>query len=281
MNSQQDLSIFTLISTLGENVMNLHAQTQKNASSIQMGEKTMNNKVSPTTNTMLSTEIVKIINDMREEGAAELRHRDFMAKVLKVLGSEDARNFSHIYKDAYGRNQRCYALPKREAHLMVMSESYKVQAAVYDLMTELEQQASKPIDLMQMLNNPVVIRNLLLTYAETVIEKDKVIAQQAPKVAALERLSELDGSLNVTETAKVLDVKPQNLFTWLMCNRWIYRRVGSANWLGYQDKTQRGYVTHKVQPILLADGTKRICEQVRITPKGLAKLATTFQSVAI
>jgi phage antirepressor YoqD-like protein len=146
---------------------------------------------------------------------------------------------------------------------------------------EFEQQVSKPIDLMQMLNNPVVIRNLLLTYAETVIEKDKVIAQQAPKVAALERLSELDGSLNVTETAKVLDVKPQNLFTWLMCNRWIYRRVGSANWLGYQDKTQRGYVTHKVQPILLADGTKRICEQVRITPKGLAKLATTFQSVAI
>jgi phage antirepressor YoqD-like protein len=281
MNSQQDLSIFTLISTLGENVMNLHAQTQKNASSIQMGEKTMNNKVSPTTNTMLSTEIVKIINDMREEGAAELRHRDFMAKVLKVLGSEDARNFSHIYKDAYGRNQRCYALPKREAHLMVMSESYKVQAAVYDLMTELEQQASKPIDLMQMLNNPVVIRNLLLTYAETVIEKDKVIAQQAPKVAALERLSELDGSLNVTEAAKVLDVKPKNLFSWLMIHRWIYRRLGSKNWLGYQDKTQRGYVTHKIEPILLADGTKRIAKQVRITPKGLAKLATTFESVAI
>ncbi len=164
---------------------------------------------------------------------------------------------------------------------MVMSESYKVQATVYDRMTELEQQGNKPIDLMQMLNNPVVIRNLLLTYAGTVIEKDKVIAQQASKVAALECLSELDDSLSVNKTAKVLDVTPLILFTWLMRNRWIYRRVGSPNWLGYQDKTQRGYVTHKVQPILLADGTKRICKQVRITPKGLAKLAITFQSVAI
>ncbi len=261
---------------------NLSVQPQQTTSSTQMGDKTMNNKALPTTNTMLSTEIVKIINDMREGDAAELRHRDFMAKVVKVLGSEDARNFSHIYKDAYGRNQRCYALPKREAHLMVMSESYKVQAAVYDQMTELEQQqASKPIDPMQIFNDAVAMRGLLLNYTEKVIALENKVTEQEPKVAALEKLSELDGSLNVTEAAKVLDVQPQNLFTWLMRNRWIYRRLGSKNWLGYQDKTQRGYVTHKVQPILLADGTERISEQVRITPKGLAKLATTFQSVAI
>lgn len=96
-----------------------------------------------TQQTMLSTEIVKIINDMREDGAAELAHSDFMKKVVKVLGEKDAGKFSAIYKDSMNREKPCYALPKREAHLMVMSENYKVQAAVYDRMVELEKPLSQ------------------------------------------------------------------------------------------------------------------------------------------
>lgn len=87
--------------------------------------------------TMLSTEIVKIINDMREEGAAELLHKNFTVKIVKVLGEEHSAKFLAQYKDRTGRTLNCYALPKRESELMVMSESYKVQAAVYDRMTEL------------------------------------------------------------------------------------------------------------------------------------------------
>jgi hypothetical protein len=36
--------------------------------------------------TMSSIELVKTINDLREDGVAELRHDNFMSKVLKVLG---------------------------------------------------------------------------------------------------------------------------------------------------------------------------------------------------
>ncbi|MDP1664984.1 MAG: hypothetical protein Q8L79_07635 [Methylobacter sp.] len=69
-------------------------------------------------------------NDLRDDGAAELRHNDFMAKVLKVLGEEVARKFSHYYIATNGKKNPCYNLPKREAQLMVMSENYKVQADV-------------------------------------------------------------------------------------------------------------------------------------------------------
>ena len=37
-----------------------------------------------------------------------------------------------------GQKYPCYNLPRRECHLMVMSESYKVQAAVYDRMESLD-----------------------------------------------------------------------------------------------------------------------------------------------
>lgn len=102
-----------------------------------------------TTQTMTSVELVKIINEMREEGQAELRHDNFMSKVLKVLGGEDALKFQGIYLDAYGREKPCYNLPKREVHLMVMSESYKVQARIYDRWQELEakETAKTPIQI--------------------------------------------------------------------------------------------------------------------------------------
>ena len=93
--------------------------------------------------TMLSTEIVKLINENREEGAAELLHKNFTAKIVKVLGEEHSAKFLAQYKDSTGRTLNCYALPKRETNLMVMSESYKVQAAVYDKMVELEKPLSQ------------------------------------------------------------------------------------------------------------------------------------------
>lgn len=129
----------------GEQQMrNAQHSTNTQPQSNQISGVTAMNVSTPTQKTMLSTEIVKIINDMREDGAAELRHDNFMAKVVKVLGEVAALNFQVSYKDSTGRTLKCYALPKRESELMVMSENYKVQAAVYDRMTELEQQAIKP-----------------------------------------------------------------------------------------------------------------------------------------
>ena len=94
--------------------------------------------------TMSSIEIVKIINDLREGGRAKIRHNDFLLKVEKVIG-EPAKNFAGQYKAGNGQLQPCYNLPEREAHLMVMSESYKVQAAVYDKMVELKTAIAAPI----------------------------------------------------------------------------------------------------------------------------------------
>jgi phage regulator Rha-like protein len=94
--------------------------------------------------TMSSLEIVKMINDSREEGAAILQHCDFLKKVVKVLGKEADGNFSDSYKGKDGASAKCYNLPKREATLMVMSENYKVQAAVYDRMVELEKAVEAP-----------------------------------------------------------------------------------------------------------------------------------------
>jgi len=98
---------------------------------------TITTELNPTT--MSSLEIVELINKTREKVSAVLLHKDFLRKVAKVLGTEPAKNFAGQFKAANGEMRKCYNLPKREATLMVMSESFKVQAAIYDRMIELEE----------------------------------------------------------------------------------------------------------------------------------------------
>jgi len=96
--------------------------------------------------TMSSVELVDVINSMREDGRAELLHKNFIVKIESHPGIHSAK-FLAQYKDATGRTLKCYQLPKREAELMVMSESLAVQAKVYDRMTEWE--IAKPVALPQ------------------------------------------------------------------------------------------------------------------------------------
>lgn len=117
-----------------------------------------------------------------------------------------------------------------------------------------------------------------LTVLQATVERQKAqLAVVAPKAEAFDRIATADGSLNITEAAKALQVRPKDLFAFLQRKGWIYRRAGGASFLGYQDKTAAGLLEHKVTTVLRGDGTEKIAEQVRITPKGMAKLATLLQ----
>jgi phage antirepressor YoqD-like protein len=84
------------------------------------------------------------------------------------------------------------------------------------------------------------------------------------------------GSMCVTNAAKALHQRPKDLFAWLSAHRWIYKRAGTAVWLGYQDRIQSGLVEHKTTTVERSDGTEKVIEQVLITAKGLDRLAKAF-----
>lgn len=230
----------------------------------------MNDLIPNNAPTMTSVELVEVINSLREEGKAELRHDHFMAKVQKVLGS-DAPEFLGTQK--YGNNisRQVYNLPKREASLMVMSESYAVQAKVYDRMVELE---SKPLAL-----NPANFSRMQLIELAMQSEQGRLlleaqVAEQAPKVEIHDRISESVSTLCIRDAAKTLQVQPSRLTTWLVMNKWIYHRAGKSGYLAYQDRIQSGYLVHKSTPYKdSVTGDDKISEQVRITGRGLTALA--------
>lgn len=127
------------------------------------------------------------------------------------------------------------------------------------------------------LNDPGALRGLLLTYSEKAIALERRVEELLPSEEALNRIAQADGSLCITDAAKALQMRPKDVFEWLRQNGWIYRRPGTGHDIGYQSKTAAGLLEHKVTTVLRADGSEKVTEQVRVTPRGLTKLASLIQ----
>lgn len=130
------------------------------------------------------------------------------------------------------------------------------------------------------LNDPGALRGLLLTYSEKALVLEKRVQELLPSQEALERIAQADGSTCITATAKLLQMRPKDLFAYLEQNGWIYRRPGASTFLGYQSKITTGLLEHKVTVVTRADGSERETCQVRVTPKGLTKLALLIHPAA-
>lgn len=126
------------------------------------------------------------------------------------------------------------------------------------------------------LNNPAALRGILLSYTEKVLALEAQVAEQAPKVAALQRLEMADGSVCLTNAAKLLKVRPKDFFLHLQAKKWIYKRPGTSTWVAYQDRIQFGVLEMSEYTQTLPDGTEKLRVQTRLTPKGLAKLSFEF-----
>ena len=113
--------------------------------------------------------------------------------------------------------------------------------------------------------------------ADKISERDKLISVIQPHSEALHRISIADGSLCLTDAAKTLGIQPKKvLIPYLKSNGWIYHRPGCDHPIAYQDKLQQMLLEHKVTTISRTDGSEKVTEQVRVTPKGLTKLAQIF-----
>jgi len=144
----------------------------------------------------------------------------------------------------------------------------------------MEQKAQQPaFDPMKALNDPNIMRGLLLNYSEQVIELKETVAKQQPKVEAFDRIANTDGATCITTTAKTLQMRPKDLFQFMSFHKWIYRRLGGKGWVGYQDKIQQDLLTHKVTTVSTSDGREKTVEQVLVTPKGLTRLSTMAHTI--
>ncbi|MDI4666586.1 phage regulatory protein/antirepressor Ant [Xanthobacter autotrophicus] len=99
------------------------------------------------------------------------------------------------------------------------------------------------------------------------------VKEQSVKVAALDRIATANGSTCISTSAKTLQMKPSELFTYMRNHGWIFRRGGNGRYVAHQPRINAGYLEHKVEVIPGKDGDEHTFEQVRVTPRGLTVLA--------
>ncbi|WP_418024973.1 phage antirepressor KilAC domain-containing protein (plasmid) [Paracoccus sp. TD-10] len=211
--------------------------------------------------TMSSREIAEL---------CEKRHPDVRRDIKAMMSGlgDDVSRFAHTYQDAAGRQQEEYCLPKDLTLTLVAGYNVVLRKRIIDRWLELEGQGVPA-----MLTGPQLMAAALIEADATMKAQAAQIEAMQEDVEALDRIAKADGSLCITDAAKALQMRPKDLFGWLRENGWIYKRPGAAHDLGYQSKTASGLLEHKVTTVLRADGSEKVTEQVRVTPRGLEKLA--------
>jgi prophage antirepressor-like protein len=194
---------------------------------------------------------------------------------------DDAEKDGVILNDAIGR-QQSFTIISESGLYRLMMRSDKPQARPFQKWVTSEVIPAIRRDGGYMVakaeETPEELALRAMKVLQTTIDRQKAQLEVAmPKAEALDRIATADGALSVTEAAKALQVRPKDLFSYMQSHDWAYRKSGSGTWLGKAPRTNSGDVTHKVATIKNPDGTDRIVEQLKITPKGLAKLAKGMQ----
>jgi phage regulator Rha-like protein len=170
------------------------------------------------------------------------------------------------------RTESVYHVSKRDSFVVVAQLSPEFTARLVDRWQELEEQTAGASRI------PANYAEALQLAADQARESQRllgVIELQAPKVAAINRLTAAGGAICISDAAKHLQLKPSLLFSWLQQNKWIFHRGGSTRWTAFQPRITSGLMVHKVTELKpdKETGADRAAFQPLITPKGLALLA--------
>ncbi len=98
------------------------------------------------------------------------------------------------------------------------------------------------------------------------------IVVDLPAEAALERLTNSAGTLNLMDAAKALGMQPRRFINTLIAREWLFRRR-DGRLSAMQRRLDDGSLQQRVARIPRTDGTMRIEHQPLVTAAGLARLA--------
>jgi len=222
--------------------------------------------------TMSSREIADLTGKQHKN---VLRDVNVMLEALEKAGSDLSQVVR--YADERGRSLEI-RLDRVLTETLLTGYSIPLRHRVVTRLQELEN-VSRHVNIPQSL--PEALR-LAADLSEKNSELQRLVSDQAPKVAAIKRLAAAGGAICITDAAKHIGCAPSRLFAWLEQHRWIYRRHGCKRWVAYQPRITSGHMIHKVTALKPdpETGVDRAAFDPMITPKGLTRLAELLQEAA-
>jgi phage anti-repressor protein/phage antirepressor YoqD-like protein len=240
---------------------------------------------------LIKVETTTIGNDVKQTvNARELHSFMEVGKDFSTWMKDRIESFGFIENQDFlvfpeigekgGRPQITYHLTLDMAKELSMVERNEKGKQARQYFIECERRAKDPV---AMLNDPAMLKQLLLANLQTVEQqkvqieqRDKLIAIAAPKAAIADRLVIADGLYNLTHAAKLLNIPPREFNKRLEAKTFIYRMGVKGPWTGHAPKIKAGFLEHKIHQYKKDDGTEGSAPQVFVTAKGMHRLAQIF-----
>lgn len=129
------------------------------------------------------------------------------------------------------------------------------------------------------LNNPEVLRGLLLNYTEKVLSLESKVGELQPAAEAMGMLRSAKGAVTMTAVAKMLEVSRPWLFDVMTEEGWFYKQNGHH--LPYATTMRKGWFTvdpaHS-KPILRSSGAVELKATTLVTAKGLSEITAIVRN---
>lgn len=230
----------------------------------------MNALINQNTQTMLSKDLLEIINSVRAEmGEPSIRLNKFNEKIEDELDGEYYTK--SVVQNSNNTTSIIYELTLDQCTLIGMRESKSVRKNVLAKLKSKHQTFTLPQTFSQALS-------LAAEQAKQLEEVNAKVELLEPKAQALDVLSQnRNGYLCLTDAAKHLHVKVKDLTNLLANKKIIYRRATSnplkkGKWAAYDRVIQNGWLFHDYVAGEKPDGTD-YAPQVLVTPKGMVHIA--------
>lgn len=231
--------------------------------------------------TMTSREIAELTGKVHSNVMRDIRA---MMDALEQDSNLNSVCKTTTYSGTNGQSYDQYELDKDTCLTLLLGYDAVARMKVVKRWQELEAGAAPALNMRDPRQMAMAALQLIEVNQElqaTIEQQQRKIADDAPKVDGFERIAQSDGSLCLTDSAKTLQVQPRKLTQLLQEKGWIYRRPMGAGWLAYQDRIQSGHLEHKVTTGEKSDGSEWTSTQVRVTAKGLTKLADVVRQAGL
>jgi phage regulator Rha-like protein len=205
---------------------------------------------------------VKIISSLEIASASGKRHDSVTRDIDKMLLdlNIDPHRFVAVYKDSYGRDQKCYNLDDEMFMTLVSGYNVKLRNALVKVWQDKKISTNKPQTTLQLLK-------LAVSELE---EAEQKLLEQKPKVELAERYLDNGINTNISTTAKPLGLKVSDLKQ-LLYTKYIFQQRGNdVPYSQYQD-------WFVLKPYVAFNGHKGL--QLLITPEGFYKLSQITKSL--
>lgn len=227
--------------------------------------------------TMSSQEIAGLTSKQHQHVKRDIE------KMLAELG-EDVSKFGRIYRDSMNRPQTEYLLDRELTDTLLTGYSAVLRRKVIARWRELEgAPPAKPAELsrMDLIEMAMAAERERLAADAKVQQLEHQVADQAPAVAGLKLIADASGSMCFRDAAATLNMPQHALTDYLVSKGWIYERAGAEGFKAYRARLQAldlRYNTFGYQS--KTTGERKARQQVRITNKGLTRLAEMIAAEA-